>query len=222
MVRTLSRLQAALAFAAVVVLMAPGAAVAQTPMLGEPLLETPIHPLPKTMTFEDYVDANRRITMGLLYSPIPGGLHFYGGERSTGWTLVAVVGGGVASIVLGAIAAEKDGSWSETSYETVDIGETRYAKVPIATVDKELGGETSYRLTALDRNPGGGAVALMVVGVGAIVGAYVYDFFDGIAVIEAKRDRARYKYGLLAGGHVTLAPVVDADGGRGLAMNMRF
>jgi len=50
---------------------------------GDLLNETPLYPVPAEMTFEEYQDMNRRLTIGLALTsiPIPGIVHSYAGEK---------------------------------------------------------------------------------------------------------------------------------------------
>ena len=56
----------------------------------DPLSETPLFPIPSEMTFDEYQDMNRRISMGLLLSaiPMPGTIHNYAGESKTAKKLI--------------------------------------------------------------------------------------------------------------------------------------
>ena len=55
----------------------------QSDQRGEILSETPLYPLPENMTFEEYQDMNRRMSIGvgLAFIPIPGIVHRYAGEK---------------------------------------------------------------------------------------------------------------------------------------------
>ena len=50
--------------------------------IADPLTETPLYPIPKEMSFEEYQDMNRRMSQALLWSsiPIPGITHYYAGD----------------------------------------------------------------------------------------------------------------------------------------------
>ena len=50
---------------------------------GDMLTETPLYPVPAEMTFEEYPDMNRRLTIGLALTsiPVPGIVHRYAGEK---------------------------------------------------------------------------------------------------------------------------------------------
>ena len=68
--------------------------------------------------------------------------------------------------------------------------------------------------------------ALIGLGALAIMGSYLYDIFEGMSVIEDKRNRARFKYGTLqsaAQANVSIQPTVDpVNGGAGVSMSMQF
>ena len=57
----------------------------QSNQQGEILSETPLHPIPEEMTYDEYQDMNRRmnIGIGLAFIPIPGIVHRYAGEKKT-------------------------------------------------------------------------------------------------------------------------------------------
>lgn len=173
----------------------PSSALAQG--TGDVLNEAPLIPIPQDMTYEEYRDMNRRISTGLMRSviPVPGMMHFYAGEPRTGKWLLATGLAGVASIIAGA-ALWEDGEFADTDFDVLVINpgdgdkERRYEKVPVS-----LEGETrTYRLRELQRD-GGAGEPLVALGVLAIAGSMIYDFLHGIQVIEAKRDRVRFKYG---------------------------
>ena len=54
--------------------------------IADPLSETPLYPIPKEMSFEEYQDMNRRMSQALLWSsiPIPGITHYYAGDVKKG------------------------------------------------------------------------------------------------------------------------------------------
>ena len=162
---------------------------------GDVLNEAPLVPLPDEMTFEEYQDMNRRISTGLMRAFVPGMLHFYAGEPTTGKWLLGTSVAGIASIIAG-VALWEEGDFLEADYDVLVINagdedkERRYEKIPVS-----IEGETTkYRLRELQRDRGtaGGLIALGAV---AIAGSMIYDFFHGIQVIEDKRDRVRFKYG---------------------------
>ena len=65
-------------------LVLPSSALSQG--TGDVLNEAPLIPIPQDMTYEEYQDMNRRISTGLMRSaiPVPGMMHFYAGEPTTG------------------------------------------------------------------------------------------------------------------------------------------
>ena len=175
-------------------LVLPSSAVAQG--TGDVLNEAPLIPIPQDMTYEEYQDMNRRISTGLMRSaiPVPGMMHFYAGEPTTGKWLLATGLAGVASIIAGA-ALWEEGEFAETDFDVLVINggkdkERRYEKIPVS-----LEGETpKYRLREIQRDGGVGG-PLVALGVITIAGSMIYDFLHGIEVIETKRDRVRFKYG---------------------------
>ena len=175
-------------------LVLPSSALSQG--TGDVLNETPLIPIPQDMTYEEYQDMNRRISTGLMRSaiPVPGMMHFYAGEPTTGKWLLATGLAGVASIIAGA-ALWEEGEFAETDFDVLVINagkdkERRYEKIPVS-----LEGETpKYRLHELQRDGGVGG-PLVALGVITIAGSMIYDFLHGIEVIETKRDRVRFKYG---------------------------
>lgn len=166
---------------------------------GDALNESPLAPVPQQMSYEEYRDMNRRLTIGLMLQavPVPGMMHFYAGEAKTGKRLLKTSLLGVASIVAGAILMD-EGDFPATDFEVMVLNagdkdkERRYRKIPV----KVEGEVTHYRLRELKRDgefmPGG---PLILLGVLTIVHNFVYDFVHGIQVIEDKRDRVRFKYG---------------------------
>lgn len=183
----------------VVMLLATQSANAQS--WSESLNEAPLTPIPAQMTFEEYQDMNRRLTVGLALRaiPVPGMLHFYAGEARTGKRLLASSLLGVAAIVVGAALTDTDdGDFPSTDFDVLILNEgdrkreRRYAQVPVEIED----GTTQFKLRELHRDgdfmPGG---PLMVAGALVIGFDLLYDFVHGIRVIENKRDRVRYKYG---------------------------
>ncbi|MEE2779917.1 MAG: hypothetical protein VYE15_05320, partial [Myxococcota bacterium] len=85
--------------------------------LGASLMWTPIAraggkgkiaPVPPGMSFEEYQDAHRSLAAGLLWTPIPGGLHFYANDNTRGWILAGTAAAGVLAIIVGA-ASSGDG-----------------------------------------------------------------------------------------------------------------
>jgi hypothetical protein len=164
--------------------------------IGDTLQETPLHPVPGKMSFEEYEDMHRNVFQGMLYGGLPGGWHFYAGEDQTGWILVGTIAAGIGMIITGASMAKETGEWADSDYETTEIGDQRFARVP--TGSSRVGDEitTSFDLRPLEKKyEDNGSGALLGLGIMAIVGSYAYDFLHGISVIESKRQRVRYKYG---------------------------
>lgn len=166
---------------------------------GDTLNEAPLTPVPPQMTFEEYRDMNRRLSVGLALRaiPLPGMLHFYAGERETGRRLIKTSLLGLASIVAGAFLVDES-DFPATDFDVLVLnagdkdGERRYEKIPV----KVEGEVMHYRLKELRREGGGGiGVPFILLGVGVIAYDFLYDFVHGIQVIEKKRDRVRYKYG---------------------------
>ncbi len=193
----------------------------------EPLLEVPLHPLPATMTYDDYVDSNRRISMGMAYALIPGGVHFYAGEPTKGWIVAGAAVAGLACMIAGGgLAEDGDPQWQKTDHEIHNEAGQRYEKIPdgiVSVAGKPNETTTTYKLKPLEREYKGTKGTLSGIGGLLVVGSYVYGILDGIATIERKRDKARFKYGkiMAAKPQVSFAPSLHRDGA-GLAMNVRF
>ncbi len=183
---------------------------------GEILGETPVFDIPSEMSWEEYRDANRRVSMGLLFLavPIPGTLHFYAEEDKKGWFCVGAAGLGLASIAAGALL-RGDEVWPESDYELTTIGGNRYEMIPRILSDDKV----EYKLRLIEQREElttGGAI---LIGTGAvlIIGQLIYDWIDGLATIERKRDTVRYKYGI--GGYgARIEPRFDK--GIGLTMTL--
>lgn len=182
---------------------------------GDVLNENGFFGIPPGMTYEEYRDATRRITVGVLLMsvPVPGMLHFYANERTTGWVLVGTAAGGLAAIIAGAamgVGSEKD-EYEDTDYEKVLIYNKKYVRVPVRQEDEGGNVKTIYALQELKRKEeAGGGIAFIGIGVLAIVGSILYDWVDGIWTIEEKRDKVRYKYGIELGKTgASLAPIYD-------------
>jgi hypothetical protein len=100
------------------------------------------------------------------------------------------------------------------------------------------GDNTTFRLDEVSKTEKtltGGGAALLGLGITALVGSYIYDFYHGIKLIESKRDKARYRIGQAlsqqasrrgqksAGRLVKLTPVVDPRGkSAGLNLQIDF
>lgn len=199
--------------------------------MGEPLLEVPLHKIPKGVSYEDYQNANRRVAMAAFYGIIPGGVHRYANERTTGWVLTGTAAAGIAAIIVG-VGLTEDGALRE-GYATTTIDENTFYRIPVElnndvpTFELEKA-EPEKKLTAA-----GGA--LLGTGIALVIGSYVWDIFFGIHVIEQKRDKARYKIGQMdkkqadsetkreRGPRVKLAPMIDPHrAAAGLQLKMEF
>ncbi|MCK5832090.1 hypothetical protein KAH81_00300 [bacterium] len=193
-------------------------AIAQVPMLtgGDYLGETPIYDIPSDMTFEDYRDANRRISVGLMLMsvPVPGMLHFYADDDREGWFCVGAAGLGLTSIAIGAML-HGDEQWPESDFDVITIDGNRYEKIPKLLNEDKI----EYKLNRIEQTKEmetGGAI-LISLGAVLVVGQVIYDWIDGISTIEYKRDAVRYKYGI--GGYgASLEP--HFDNGVGLTMTL--
>ena len=165
---------------------------------GDLLNEAPLSPIPKEMTFEEYQDMNRRLTVGLALAavPVPGMIHFYAGEKKTGMKILGVAALGLSSIILG-VAGLEEGDFPKSDYELMILNsgdkdrERRYEKVPVFLENTD----TTYKLHEIFRKQKGGSGALIILGAALLIGDIAYDFIHGVRVIERKRDRVRYKYG---------------------------
>ena len=166
---------------------------------GDVLNESPLTPVPADMTFEEYRDMNRRLTVGLALTavPIPGLIHDYAGEKKKAKRIRRVALGSVGLIVAGAFMAGDDkGEWQDTDYNIYVEGEgdseLRYEMIPIGMI----GNDVTYDLKPLNRKQGsGGGGLLIVLGVGLLVADIIYDVYHGVKIIEEKRDAVRFKYG---------------------------
>ncbi|RMG34321.1 MAG: hypothetical protein D6732_10605 [Methanobacteriota archaeon] len=165
---------------------------------GDWLNETPLYPIPEGMTFEEYRDMNRRLTVGLALAaiPIPGMIHFYAGEKKTGWMILGSAAVGVTSLIAG-ISTVDEGDFPDSDFDVLILNpgdkerERRFEQIPF---EKE-NGITTYRFREIYREPSGSGIALIVAGAAILIIDIAYDFIHGIRKIEEKRDRVRYKYG---------------------------
>ena len=188
----------------------------------EALSETPLYPIPAEMTFEEYQDMNRRMSLAVAWSaiPVPGVTHFYAGEKKKARQLFYIGLGGLACVIAGAGSME-EGTWPDTTglegdYE--EIAGAWYKKVPIG---KE-GNQINYKLETVNKeskDSGGGLIAAL--GILVIVGDFIYDRIWGFRKIEFKRDRVRYKYGQQL--QFSVQPKMEPlAGGLGLSLSMQF
>ena len=173
----------------------------QSNQQSEILSETPLYPLPENMTFEEYQDMNRRMSIGvgLAFIPIPGIVHRYAGEKELSKKLSYVSIGGLISLIGSMSGNEKKEEWSDSDYEILIMNqglesETRFEKIPIEIIG---GDSIRYRLNQVYEKVtySGGSPALAAIGFIAIFGSHYYDVFHGLKVIHDKREAVRYKYG---------------------------
>lgn len=187
------------------------------------LTEVPLVPLPEGMTWEEYRDMNRRLSVGLALSaiPVPGMMHFYAGEPRTGKRLLTTSLLGAASIVAG-VALLGDGDFPESDFEVLVLNrgdedrERRYEKIPVE-ID---GSRVHYRLREQEREPGLLPGALILLGGLTLAVDYLYDFVHGIQVMEEKRDRVRFKYGKAF--HLHLGALEGSATGGQVALSYSF
>ena len=173
----------------------------QSNQQSEILSETPLYPLPENMTFEEYQDMNRRMSIGvgLAFIPIPGIVHRYAGEKELSKKLSYASIGGLISLIGSMSGNDKKEEWSDSDYEILIMNqglesETRFEKIPIEIIG---GDSIRYRLNQVYEKVtySGGSPALAAIGFIAIFGSYYYDVFHGLKVIHDKREAVRYKYG---------------------------
>ena len=173
----------------------------QSNQQSEILSETPLYPIPEGMTFEEYQDMNRRMSIGvgLAFIPIPGIVHRYAGEKELAKKLSYVSIGGLISIIGSMSGNEKKEEWNDSDYEILIMNqglesETRFEKIPIEIIG---GDSIRYRLNQVYEKViySGGSPVLGAIGFIAIFGSYYYDVFHGLKVIHDKREAVRYKYG---------------------------
>lgn len=200
--------------------------LAQVTGSGDLLNEVPFYVVPADMTFEEYEDANRRLSVGLLLMtiPVPGTLHFYANEKKEGWWHVGVAAAGLASIIAGIRATDEKDTWPESEFQTIDItGEDgtvrRYEKIPF----EENFGSINHNLRLLRHETEGGGKFLILLGAGLIIGEIFHDWYDGIKTIEKKRNRVRFKYGKNSNFGFNLSPEIDPESGLlGANLSLRF
>jgi len=185
---------------------------------GDILNEAPFYEIPDEITFEEYRDANRRISVGLmlLSVPIPGTMHFYADEDFEAWMCVGTAGLGLISMAAGALLADEE-QWPESDYQIVTIDGNRYEKIPIQMTGEEIKYELKQQIKESELSAGG-AVLLGLGGI-LIAGEILYDWIDGINTIEYKRDAVRYKYGI-GEYNTSIKPISRGDGRYGIAVNV--
>ena len=165
----------------------------------EIMSETPLHPIPEEMTYEEYQDMNRRINIGvgLAFIPIPGIVHRYAGEKSTAKKLSYITIGGLLAFAGSSGSQEK--KWPESDYELFIMNEgldneIRYEKIPVEITGND---SVTYKLNQVYKrvNRVGGNPLLGLIGIAAVFGSYYYDVFHGLKMIHDKREAVRFKYG---------------------------
>ena len=165
----------------------------------EIMSETPLHPIPEEMTYEEYQDMNRRINIGvgLAFIPIPGIVHRYAGEKSTAKKLSYITIGGL--LAFAASSGSEERKWQESDYELFIMNEgldneIRYEKIPVEITGND---SVTYKLNQVYKrvNRVGGNPLLGLIGIVAVFGSYYYDVFHGLKMIHDKREAVRFKYG---------------------------
>ena len=196
--------------------------------IADPLSETPLYPIPKEMSFEEYQDMNRRMSHALLWSsiPIPGITHYYAGDVKKAKKLFYIGLGGFVCITVGALSLE-DAEWPENkdNYFIQNMGQENerwFEKIPTSVHISESGEELiHYDLKEIQKESAGRGGFLMLTGIAIILGDLVYDRIVGLRLIEQKRDKVRFKYGqnLNLSFHPLISPVRS---GIGLSLKFNF
>jgi len=176
---------------------------------GDLLNEAPLTKIPAEMTFEEYQDMNRRLTVGLVLAaiPVPGMIHFYANEKKTGWRILGTAAVGLGSVLVGATIAE-EGDFPDSDFGLLKLNEDednerRFEKIPTHVSRTD----TTYKLQEIFRERSGVGVALVVLGAAILIGDIAYDLIHGIRIIEEKRDRVRFKYGKKL--NISIEPDID-------------
>jgi len=192
----------------------------------EALSETPLYPIPAEMTFEEYQDMNRRMSLAIAWSsiPVPGITHYYAGEKKKAKQLFYIGLGGLGCIIAGA-GSEEEKIWPDTTGNLRDNyvihnegqdNEKWFERIPVSMEGDVL----HYDLKEVRKEPKGGG-GLIALGVLVLVGDFVYDRLWGFQKIEEKRDRVRYKYGQQL--QFSIKPKMEPlAGGFGLSLNVQF
>ena len=164
---------------------------------GDMLTETPLYPVPAEMTFEEFQDMNRRLTIGLALTsiPIPGIVHRYAGEKKKARRLFMIGAGGLGLMIAGASMMGEE-KWPKSDYNIMILNagednEIRYEKIPI----NQIGDDIEYKLNPMNKQRGGSGGGLIILGALVLVGDIFYDWLHGWKMIINKRDAVRYKYG---------------------------
>jgi len=185
---------------------------------GDVLNESPFYKIPAGMTFEEYRDANRRISVGMMMAsiPVPGMLHFYADENTKGWICVGAAGLGVASMITGVLLSG-DEKWPETDYEVEYIDGLRYEKIPVYMEGEQI----DYQLKRMEMKEEMSTGGIVLIGFGGVLiaGQLIYDWLDGVSTIVYKRDAVRYKYGF-GERDAMLSPTFGVDDSVGLALRI--
>ena len=164
----------------------------------DPLSETPLHPIPPEMTFDEYQDMNRRLSQAFLWSsvPIPGITHYYAGEKKMAKRLFYIGLGGVACVIGGSLSMG-DPTWPDYN-ENIHIihdqgteNERRYERVPVSME----GDIVHYELREIHKQHTGDGGKLIALGIVVIISDFIYDRLKGLQLVEEKRNRVRYKFG---------------------------
>ena len=185
---------------------------AQSTLSGDLLDETPLHPVPEEMTFEEYQDMNRRLVIGVALAstvPVPGIVHHYAGEKETAKKLFYISAGGFATFIAAAGTSDPvELKWPESDYEIFYLNEgqdneRRFEKIPTG-MD---GDSTHYKFNQIYKEESGGDGRLFVLGAATILGVSLYDTIHGLIMIHNKREAVRYKFGKQL--KLSLRPSVD-------------
>jgi len=133
---------------------------------GDMLTETPLYPVPAEMTFEEYQDMNRRLTIGLALTsiPIPGIVHRYAGEKKKARRLFMIGAGGLGLVIAGASMMGEE-EWPESDYNLMILNagednEIRYEKIPI----NQFGDDIEYKLIPMNKQRDGSGGGLIILG----------------------------------------------------------
>jgi len=186
---------------------------------GDLLNEAPLYPLPSEMSYEEYVDMNRRVSVALMLSaiPCPGMVHSYAGDAATARNIRIKAGIGLAA-ALGGILLMDEGDFPDSDFQ-VHIenagqdNERRYEMIPVG-MD---GSSVQYEAREIMRESSGAGMLLIPIGLGYTAWQYLRDYYYGVKMIEEKRNRVRHKYG------IRLQPRVDMkNGSAGLGMVLEF
>jgi hypothetical protein len=156
--------------------------------------------VPAEMTFEEFQDMNRRLTIGLALTsiPIPGIVHRYAGEKKKARRLFMIGAGGLGLMIAGASMMGEE-KWPKSDYTTYTLNdgednEIRYEKIPIKQIGDDIE-NIEYKLIPMNKQRDGSGGGLIILGALVLVGDIFYDWLHGWKMIINKRDAVRYKYG---------------------------